>query len=210
MQYKAKIITVSFFIIALLFSGCASVKKQKQNSLENIQVRLNEYNESDFKQVEVTFFTHQSKELVFRVLSDIEHTSQWLSRLNRLEVLDVYNNQEYLLRTIISSPWPFKDRELITCVETSFNKLFTSIHISSCSDRVTINDEFQRISNVESHWVITKVSDTLVKVNYKAWLDPTGNVPSFIFNRELINNTKVDFKKLQLVIDSTSLDQFYY
>ena len=156
------------------------------------------------------FLTSKSKALVFRVLSDIKQTPQWLQRVDSLEVLTVYNNHQYLLRTIINSPWPFQNRELITCVDTFFEEKITTIKIVSCSDRAAIDDQYLRLKHLESSWEIRQVSDSLVEVNYKTWIDPAGAVPAFIFNSELINNTKVDFKKLQAIIENASLAQYAY
>jgi hypothetical protein len=176
----------------------------------DIKVELKQYKQSDFKQVVATFFTHQSKELVFRVLSNIDQTQKWLERVKVVEVLEIYNNQHYLLRTVISTPWPFKDRELITCVETTFNELITTINIMSCSERVPIDTLYLRLPQVESSWKIRKITNSLVKVEYQTWLDPAGNIPVFIFNNELIESTQADLKKLQRIIEDASLEQFAY
>lgn len=208
-----KPLTVSMLILSFLLSGCMVLQSKSQKSeafTDNIQIELAQYQESDFKQIKVQFFTSKSKELVFRVLSNIEQTPQWLERVNNLEVLDIYNNQQYLLRTIISMPWPFKDRELITCVNTAFEDDFIEIDIYSCTERIAENEQYLRLPQVASNWIIKKVSPSLVEVNYKTWLDPKGNIPAFIFNNELIDSAKVDFKKLQTIIDSTFLDQFTY
>lgn len=214
MKHYLKISRICFFgVSTLLLSSCVAVPlqgKESPKSKHKIQVELTRYKQSDFKQVEATFFTEKSKQLVFRVLSNVEKTSQWLDRVESVEVLNAYNNHQYLLRTIINSPWPFKDRELITCVNTFFDENITTINIFSCSDRVPKNDLFVRILQVESSWTIKRVSASLVEVNYKAWLDPEGYVPGFIFNRELIKNTNTDLKKLYLIINNASLQQYSY
>lgn len=214
MKYILKVSRIFFFFCAILcLFSCITVQKESKKDSPSegvLQIKLNQYKQNEFKQVEATFFTHQSKELVFRVLSNIKQTPQWLSRINRLEVLAVYNNHQYLLRTIINSPWPFKNRELITCVDTFFEENITRISISSCSERVALNDAYLRLLEVESRWTIKKRSNSLVEVNYKTWIDPAGNVPAFIFNNELLDNSRADLKKLQTIIDNASLAQYSY
>lgn len=214
MSYFVKALKLCFvLVVTVLLCSCLTVKQdQKTSSSETsaAEFRLNTFKDSKFKQVEATFYTHQSKELVFRVLSDIDQTSQWLERVDSIEVVTSYNNQHYLLKTIIDSPWPFKKREIITCVKTSFEESSTTISIVSCSDRVPVNDRYLRLLNGESSWEITKLSNTLVKINYKTWIDPAGNVPAFIFNSELIDSTKIDFEKLKTIIDNASLSDYAY
>jgi len=198
------------FISTQLLTGCVIVQQQQSSPTGNIEVTLNQFKQSDFKQVEAIFSTYQSKELVFRVLSDIDKTPQWLARLDRLEVLEVYNNHQYLLRTIIKSPWPFQNRELITCVDTLFEERITTISVTSCSERLPVSDLYVRLLHVESSWTITQKTDSLVEVHYKAWIDPSGNVPAFIFNNELIDNTTIDLERLQAMIEDASLGQYPY
>ena len=212
MKYVIKLLFLYSFVLLSLFA-CTAI--QPENSIADkinasSKFTLNQFEQSKFKQIEATFSTHQSKSIVFRVLSDIKKTPKWLARLDSLEMLSVYNNHQYLLRTIINSPWPFKDRELITCVDTFFEETETKINIYSCSDRVPLDSLYVRISEVESSWVISKKSKYEVEVSYKTWIDPGGNVPAFIFNYELIASTKADFKKLQLIIDKAVLSDYAY
>lgn len=213
MNYYLKILPACLLFVWLpLLPGCAAgYQEPKEPPLTlNIDVALNQYKQSNFKQVDATFFTHQSRALVFRVLSDLDKTSQWLPRLDSVKVLAVYNNHQYLLRTIINSPWPFQNRELITCVNTLFEENLTTITIFSCSDRVPLDDRYVRVQYVESSWTIKKMTDSLVEINYNAWIDPAGIVPAFIFNSELIDSTKIDLKKLQTLIENASLSQYSY
>lgn len=212
MKYVIKLLFLYSFVLLSLFA-CTAI--QPENSIADkinasSKFTLNQFEQSKFKQIEATFSTHQSKSIVFRVLSDIKKTPKWLARLDSLEVLSVYNNHQYLLRTIINSPWPFKDRELITCVDTFFEETETKINIYSCSDRVPLDSLYVRISEVESSWVISKKSKSEVEVSYKTWIDPGGYVPAFIFNYELIASTKADFKKLQFIIDKAVLSDYAY
>ena len=210
-RFVKLLILCSLIVLQFLLSGCMLIKqKEPHNFKSNVQVELTQYEQSPFKQVEVSFLTAKSKELVFRVLSDIDQTPEWLQRVNRLEVLDIYNNQAYLLRTIIDMPWPFKNREIISCVDTGFQEMITTIDIYSCSDRVPENEQYLRLPDVVSSWRIKEIKQETVEINYKTWLDPGGNIPAFIFNHELIGSTKIDFKKLQTIIEHTSIKSFAY
>ena len=199
--------------LLLMLTACSIIlptHKTKQESKTDLQVTLHSYQQSNFKQVEATFVTYKSKELVFRVLSNIKLTPQWLDQVVNIEVLEVYNNSQYLLRTVINSPWPFKDREIITCVDTHFSNSITSINIYACSERVPINSQYQRVLKVNSSWILKEISHSKVEIRYKTWIDPEGSVPAFIFNQQLIDNTKVSFSELKKIIASSSLDDYPY
>jgi len=197
---------------SLLLTSCSTVPPQEKlsPSVNRLLVKLTKYKQSAFNQVEAKFVTHQSKALVFRVLSDIKKTPQWLDKINTLAVVAEYNHQQFLLRSIIESPWPFQDREIITCVNNDFAKSVTTINIFSCSERIPMDPQYLRVSQLESSWIIKDLPDSSVEVTYKTWMDPSGNVPAFIFNSQLLDTTKVSFKKLQVIIEKASLTQYYY
>jgi len=174
---------------------------------------LEDVPKSEFKRITANFTSPKSKELVFRVLSDLKRTSLWLAEIDSIETLAVYNNSQYLLRTIINSPWPFQPRELITCVDTSFEPNVTTITVVSCSERWPINKQYVRVKALSSSWRIVDISDTSeagVRITYRAWLEPQGNVPAFFFNQQLVSKTEASLSKLQEIIQASHLSQYSY
>lgn len=205
-------VVIAILSMALLASCVASTANQKGFPHKSyvIDVVMNDFDSSDFKQVEANFISSKPKALVFRVLSAIDTTPLWLDRLNKIEVVDVYSNQSYLLRTVIDSPWPFKDRELISCVDTTFEKSVTTVKISSCSKRVTKSKDYVRIEKSESIWKLVDAKEGGTNISYKTWIDPEGFVPAFLFNRELKKYTQADLKRLSHLIEQSSLTKFSY
>lgn len=190
--------------LMVLINGCALVP-----SSNKLQVELDSYPNSDFKQVTARFSAPKSKELVFRVLSSLEHTSQWLEEVDSIDTILMISHHEFVLKTVLNSPWPFKQRELISCVTTKFEPQRTTINIESCSDRLALNEQYVRITNLKSQWVITATSQSSVEVNYQVWLDPEGAVPAFFFNQQLEKATNQSLQKLQKLIKEMTLDNFY-
>jgi len=166
-----------------------------------LRVLLHSRPNSDFKQVTARFTTKQSKETVFRVISDLAKTRLWIPEISSITPLKVYSNNHFILRTVLNSPWPFMQRELITCVATQFNPNTTIIEITSCSDRHPLDRQLVRVSQVQSRWTIKQVNQQDVEVNYQTWLDPQGLVPAFFFNNALKNSTTASFKRLQQLIE---------
>jgi len=201
---------VTLFFASIALFGCAAVDTRPVNLNGPLQVYLSTYPNSDFKQVNATFNTNKSKEVVFRVLSSLEKTTQWLEEIEQIEALSIYSNSQFLLRTLINSPWPFKQRELISCVKTSFEDTVTIIDVTSCSERWPLSNNYVRVSEVASRWVITATSNSTSQVNYQTWLDPQGLVPAFFFNQQLKKSTEKSLKKLQKIIATATLDQFSY
>ncbi|WP_432463911.1 START domain-containing protein [Agarivorans sp. QJM3NY_33] len=195
-----------------LFSCSVSQREAADQSLINadFKIELSQYQHSPYKQVEAQFTTEQNLQLVFRVLSDLQRTAQWFEHLQAIETLEIYSNQQFLLRTIIKSPWPLTDRELITCVATNFEPKRIQIRVSACSDRYPPNPQWVRVSATKATWTLLQQASGAVLVNYKAWLDPNGNVPALFYNQQLIASTTASLHQLIKLIESSSLQQYAY
>jgi len=202
----------ALFILSWAMSGCTTTPEQdvEPHNTATVLVGLESVADSGFKRVSARFTSHKSKALVFRVLSDLKRTPLWLEEVDSIETLAVYSNSQYLLRTIINSPWPFRSRELITCVDTSFEPSVTTITIVACSERWPIDKQYVRVDALRSSWRIENSSDSSVSINYRAWLEPQGNVPAFLFNQQLAGRTDKSLRKLLKMIQDSDLSQYSY
>jgi|GEM_PF-2207518 len=194
-------------------SGCGLFKTIPANPYHpanDLQLTLKNHPKSNFQQLESSFSARQSLQLTYLVISNIALTPQWFDGLTSIELLKQTSNKQFLLRSIIASPWPFKPRELITCVNTAFNKNVIDIKINSCSEKHPITREYVRVVRANARWTITQTTRHAVKVNYQAWLDPQGNVPPFFFNSKLLNSSAKSLKKLQYLIHQAQKEDYAY
>ncbi|MEM5528806.1 hypothetical protein WN093_08275 [Gammaproteobacteria bacterium AS21] len=175
-----------------------------------IQIVVKAYPNSDYKQVNASFYTNKSKTQAFKVISNLALTKQWFDRLDKIETLAIRTNNDFVIRSIITSPWPFKDRELISCVHTQFKEDIITIDISNCSFEQPINQRLVRVEHAQSNWKIQQLDNNLVKINYQAWIDPAGNVPSKFFNLSLVHSTRQSMQALQQILQSNEQSDSYY
>ncbi len=198
-------------LMAIFMNGCATLRQQAALSTEqsteqskaSLVVKLIPVKNSQYMQVEGTFTSMRSRLLIFSLLSDLDLTEQWFDKLLSIETLVQYNNNQFLMRSVMDSPWPIQNRELITCVTTEFNQKTTLIDIRACSERARASKNLVSITKAYSSWTITTLSSKLNQITYKAWLDPAGNIPAVVFNRQLIASTKRTLSQLQVLLDKT-------
>ncbi len=199
--------------LLILLPGCTSLQKQPRTTSDKLtlktNIQLSSVENSPFKQVNVQFYSSQPKQLVFRVIADLSKTVDWFDNLESIETLQTYSNTDFLVRSVINSPWPFKARELITCVATDFATNQTRIKISACSDRIEQDANLIRITQAESSWLIEEQAG-LVKISYKAWINPAGKVPIALFNQQLVYSTRKSINKLRILIAKASPENYSY
>lgn len=169
-----------------------------------ISVQLKKQPDSQFKQVVASFSANSSRNTAFKVISNLSLTQQWLPEVNSIKTLTVYNYNNFLLHTILDSPWPFKQRETVTCVTTSFFPSVSQIHIKSCSDRYPQSKDYVRVQELSSQWFIKQITANRVEIHYQTWLNPQGNVPAFFFNKALAKQTKQSLSRLKVLIEQSS------
>jgi len=212
LAYKIQM-TLALCTILLLMVGCASKKPlfaPDSSALDApIHIQLNEEPASAYRSVSAHFFSRKSKLLTYRVIADLEKTTLWFENLVSIEPLEQYSNTHFLLRSIISSPWPLQKREIISCVKTDFSATQTRIEMSACSDKAALDKQYLRITQTHSHWTITEQNEQ-VKVSYQAWIDPAGNIPALFFNRQLILTTKRSLLKLRTLINQAENQDYNY
>jgi len=200
-------------LVCALISACSPLKTIPETPYHQstaINLALSAHSNSAFQQVEANFTTARPLQLVYLVISNLKLTPSWFDGLSSIEVLEQINNNQFLLRSIMNSPWPFKQRELITCVTTKFSQQLISINIESCSDKHPMSASFVRVKHAYAHWEIQQVNNKEVNVNYTAWLNPQGNVPANFFNSKLSSSSRKSLQKLQHLIHSARHEDFVY
>jgi len=157
--------------------------------------------DSDFHQINATFQVKSDRATAFKVISNLSATKDWLPEVVSIQTLEIYDFNNFLLRTVLDSPWPFKQRETITCVSTTFEQHTTAIDIKSCPKRYPVNKNYVRVEHLKSSWRIKQLDNNNVEIDYQTWLDPTGYVPAYFFNQQLLTRTTRSLKKLQTLIN---------
>lgn len=190
------------FTLCLFLSHCTAITTNKDQRVapSHITIKLVEVANSDFKQVNASFEVIGDKTTAFKVISNLATTKEWIEEVNTIQTLEIYDFNNFLVRTVLKSPWPFKQRETITCVSTLFDNNITHIDIKSCSERFPLNNNYVRVHHLKSSWLIKQLTVDNIEVHYQTWLDPEGNVPAFFFNQALKKQTQTSLKKLQQLI----------
>lgn len=205
---------IYLFSVCMLLSACSSLTTHQRPpataNVEDLTIAYSKHKQSPYLKVSAHFISDQPKQLVYRVISDLALTTQWFDGLQSIETIALESNNNYVLRSIINSPWPFKDREVITCVTTHFSPTILSVEIIACADKVAIDKQFVRVKQAQSRWKIEQLNTEQVKVSYTAWINPEGSVPALIFNHKLATSSHISLSKLQRLIAKAKAEDYAY
>ncbi|NQZ33629.1 MAG: hypothetical protein HRU06_20360 [Oceanospirillaceae bacterium] len=214
MKLPSQLTHIYLLIICLFLSGCSSLTKRTPSGIKDpsdkLVISFAKHLDSPYQEVRAQFTSTQPKQLVYRVISDLALTTQWFQDLQSIETVAFETNNNYVLRSIINSPWPFKDREIITCVTTHFSSAMLSVDIKACPNKTAIDNQFVRVKQAQSQWQIKQLDNALVEVRYTAWINPEGSVPAFIFNQKLATSSQISLIKLQRLIANAKAEDYLY
>ena len=196
--------------LILFLSACSTFVNDTSSQNGELRIALTSYPGSSFKQVQAVMTVEQSSDLVFRVLSDIKRTPSWFDRLEQMHNLAFYDVNNFLVQALLDSPWPFKDREIISCVGTEFGERQTRIEIRSCNERHRQTQGYLRVERARSTWILTPLADGKTEIQYRAWLEPGGWVPAWFFNTQLRSNAAKTLTALRKELALSKREDYAY
>ena len=92
--------------------------------------------------------------------------------------------------------WPLKKRDLILDVKIKKNKDFISISLVSSPDYIKSSDDFIRIKDSKSKWVLSKIDNETTKVSLQSYAVIDG-IPSFIVDMFIVEGPLFSLSNLK-------------
>lgn len=123
-------------------------------------------------------------EKIFSLIEDINHTDWWDPSLSEIKVLSYEKNKRARYYLVYDTPWPVTDRDLCVDVTVTMDvvKHVYSVAAVSVSNVVAERNDRVRIKEYRQSWRITSVGANTANVILEGYVDPAGNIPSWLSN----------------------------
>ena len=118
-------------------------------------------------------------DVVGSVLQDISAYPQWVARCRESVVLKEINRNTTVFYTVIDTPRPFKDRDIILSNTTVYHPDEGLVEINF---NVFNQEEYCRVSQFSSQYLIEPLGPDRTRVTFVFNGDPGGNIPVTIAN----------------------------
>lgn len=128
-------------------------------------------------------FTTNLKYLCARI-GNLDNLDWWDDDVKDVKIL--HHERDKLIRYyfVYDAPWPFTDREL--CVEAHITKDPTAglliVHATPFVCQIAERKDAVRIKNYWQRWTIQDTGNGNFHVTLEGFLDPGGNIPSWLYN----------------------------
>ncbi|MGB1205421.1 MAG: hypothetical protein ACPG5B_07240 [Chitinophagales bacterium] len=182
---------IVFFVISFsfLFSSFIFIEKsdkmvafaEKSTSKQNIKITKTKTT-SGFDALDISFDIHSDLESFIKVLVDVDSYHEWVYGCSFAKELKATNPENTAYHTLLDFPFPFADRAVY--VETKKYYLADSIFVAESNSNPKL---FEKTKNVIvkdyfSQWKVIVLNDNLLHIDYRAEVNPSGNVPAWLYN----------------------------
>lgn len=154
------------------------------------------------KQIRIIDTVKSSLSGIVAIILDLKNYPSWVYRCGAGKTLTLINNREQYDYELTDVPWPFENRDVITYSKIDQDSLTKTVTISSeaMPDYLPSVNGTVRIRQFHSLYVLKKLINGSVKVDYTLYADPGGDIPAWLVNATIIigpyNSTAEMIKRL--------------
>ncbi len=136
---------------------------------------------------------------------DMANFNRWVHKLAEMEVLEKSENTEYVVRQVINTPWPLRQREVIMrsrLVSAGDNAI--ALTMKQEPEYLPANPKYHRVQHATGMWVFTPNGHGVVNVVFVMHLDPGKDVPAQVSNAGLFEVPFYSLSNLRSLLPDTS------
>ena len=167
------------------------LKKEENNIKVFLRKTLNERQEYLAETI-----IYKDMNSIYEEIIDYNNSYKWMYKLESSKILDKKNDSLFYVQFTIEMSWPLKKRDLVSDVKIKKNKDFISISLVSTPDYIKSSDDFIRIKDSKSKWVLSKIDNETTKVSLQSYAVIDG-IPSFIVDMFIVEGPLFSLSNLK-------------
>lgn len=124
-------------------------------------------------------FVDAKIEIIGEVFRDIPAYPEWMANCKHAEILKTIDRNTYIIRTVISAPFPYKDRDMVVENQSIYNfENGTALLTFQLAENFDFPEQSccLRLSDLEGQYYFEYFGRDKTRVTYQYRSDPGGNV----------------------------------
>jgi hypothetical protein len=201
MQYSlTATFKVLFYLLLTCLPGlCHALDWKLEKQKHQITVRSIK-SDSGYKTILATTVVKSRPEALLRLLDDVQRAPIWIANCIAVEVISAPSENERIVHSYFSAPWPIRDRDMVTYSLTSQLPTSLGIKISNRGNTYPINGAYVRMQDMYGEWQVSELTNGEIQITYQGGGNPAGRLPRWLANRALIDATFETFINLTDII----------
>ena len=192
---------LKLFLILNLIVSSAGYKDLYQTSWKlkkeenNIKIFLRKTLEEKQEYLAETII-NKDMNSIYKEIIDYNNSHKWMYKLESSKILDKKNDSLFYVQFTMEMSWPLKKRDLVSDVKITKNKDLITISLESTPDYIESSDNFIRIDDSKSKWILSKIDNETTKVSLQSYAIIDG-IPSFIVDMFIVEGPLFSLSNLK-------------
>tara|TARA_B100000902_G_C27189271_1_gene853043 strand:- start:37 stop:627 length:591 start_codon:yes stop_codon:yes gene_type:complete len=192
---------LKLFLILNLIVSSAGYKDLYQTSWKlkkeenNIKIFLRKTLEEKQEYLAETII-NKDMNSIYKEIIDYNNSHKWMYKLESSKILDKKNDSLFYVQFTMEMSWPLKKRDLVSDVKITKNKDLITISLESTPDYIESSDDFIRIDDSKSKWILSKIDNETTKVSLQSYAIIDG-IPSFIVDMFIVEGPLFSLSNLK-------------
>ena len=135
---------------------------------------------------------------LLNLLRDTQQADTWIDNIISVELLGQPDDYSDEVRSRFHSPWPFKDREMVTRsrVELSLPEKRLTITVTQVPTR-SVNSDYVQMQNIAGVWTAVALNNEKTRIVWQGTGTPGGSIPNWIAKAAMARSTLRSFQGLR-------------
>jgi hypothetical protein len=141
---------------------------------------------------------------VLALIDSIPEYTKWMNDISHAERIKRLSRSTGYIYTIIDSPWPVTDRDLITyyIVKQDTASKTITIDLKNVKEYLPVKNGIVRVPDMDGFWQLVPLSKGVTKVIYQVHFDPGGVVPAAVVNAFITDTPRINLVNLKNIVES--------
>lgn len=182
-NYYFSILTSTLFFLTISIDLCGQSWEFIKEK-EGIKIYTRKDVNSTIKSFKGEVFIHAQMEKVISLITNVKNFDLWDDDISEIKVLLPEREKHLQYYLIYDVPWPIADRDLVVDALITTDPV-TGIKIVEARPLPNVIPEKPNLIRIKKYWqkwTIIPMEPGIVHVILEGFVDPGGNIPSWLYN----------------------------
>lgn len=160
---------------------------------------------SGYSEVKAVTAIKALPENLLSLLDNVAIADQWIDKCKEIKLIDKPSANERIVHSYFYTPWPIKNRDMVTHSKTVFEDSgFVKIIVSDYTANYPARDDYVRMENVRGQWTMRPIDSGQMIVSYQGYGEPSGKLPIWLANNLVKSSTYNTFKQMRTLLEENN------
>ncbi|WP_088328422.1 START domain-containing protein [Lacimicrobium sp. SS2-24] len=190
-------------LFCALFARASCMDEETDWALEKSSQQVSVYGrqKADYYEIMATVRVQASPVDFLTLLRNTEKGPQWIHNASQITLIDQPDPQTDLVHTVFDSPWPFRDRDMVTLsrIHENVAQGELRIDITDASTRILASADHVRMQQIRGIWRL-RTTKRYTQICYQGSGHAGGNIPDWLARSLLVSGTYKSFSQLAEIL----------